>query len=478
MALDDFMGRPAGYAASLFEGNPRLQKEFRQSEREFDRSWLAQERARQLTLPQSVIGPPVGAGSQPGPGMFAQGPMVGPGAQPYAMGRAGVGNAVNPYVPGPSGGSLARQAAGQVIDTTGREIPQGALGAGAQPIQATYARNAAGAAGGMADDVALALGRGGPVSLEAATQGTQAAAQAVPVAMGATRNAGITALETEAAGGARGLLGKLAGQGMGLKWGIGAPLAGIAASTVSKKLWNDPNSSGDDILSGFLSGAGTGAGVGSFAGPWGALAGGVGGGLLGAWNGLQSSHNEGYAATTSEFQKQNAKLEAQFAELGVPESMRSDLRDQIMMTYTLTEPGKKGDVSAIFDQARSSIPSLIGQYRDEETAQARSAAIQSIIMPMLQQQQTGYIDESRKTAATQMAYANQLPPEIAAMQRLQAQQIVSDAYGYNQASLGVLGAAAGIEGLIPGAGSQVIQGGEQGAPQLDLTNLIASNRQV
>lgn len=470
---------------SVMFDNPRLNKAMREADRAADRIFnkrqAAREAARQMTLPMQFAGSAqpgmrerlIGAsGSSFATG--AQGPITGPGTQPYAMGRAGMGTSLANQ----GGGSLANQAAGQVINASSREMPPlggpRALNAGPQPIQATYARTMGGAAG-MADDALLgALNQGGARQTAAGVaQAAGTTSQAVPMAMGATRNA-VTSTAAAQATGLRALLAK----GMGWKAAAGMGAAGLVGSALVKRAWDDPNAAGDDMLSGILSGAGTGAAGGSILGPKGAIVGGIIGGGLGAWNGLTSSRNEGVAATTGEFDKQNTKLEAQFAELGVPESMRSDLRDQIMMTYTLTEPGKKDDVSAIFDQARASIPALIGQYRDEETAQARSAAIQAIIMPMMQQQQQGYIAESRNTAAQQMAYARQLPPEIAAMQRLQASRIVSDAYGYNQASLGVMGAAAGIEGLIPGAGSQVMQGGEQGAPQLDLTNLIASNRQV
>lgn len=461
-ALDEFLGRIAASEAgderflNTLEANRTgrsVASTARMNNRQFERM-MAQRAAQAAANPIAQAGQAVQLAPMQGPARAAGtaarqaaspivsnvnliplGPAPGNALVPTGNLPVPTGNLPSPYGgpvpnPVPPGPQLALPAGGQTAIGTGSgsqlaaEIPQAAR---------ALPRGAAVQAAGLSDDVA----RVAPTLFDDLA--------------GAAGGGGNFASRFGAMGGVRGALGRASLPAM----------AGLAAGQINSAVWDDTNSTADEGVTGALTGAGIGGGIGAAIGapffgvgavPAGAVGAGIGA-LIGGGIGLFGSKDTGEKAVQSEWGKQQAKLESVLGNYGLSRSAQQELMQSIGLQVELGA-GSKSDVKAIFQQASANIPAFLQQDKLEREARmaesvqnAKGAAIQAAIMPLLEKSSKDYLASSQRSYDENMAAASGLPPELQAMVRARAQEGLTSAQGYNTASIGQIASAQALQSL-------------------------------
>ena len=212
-------------------------------------------------------------------------------------------------------------------------------------------------------------------------------------------------------------------------WGMAAQLGG----SVSKSLWDDPESQADDALSSALTWGGTGAALGSMILPGlGTAIGGVGGLVTGGIKGFLDGDGTSQEDILNASAEQRAKLDAAFDRLGVSAQARQDLYDRIEVQVAL---GAKSadEVKAIYAQEAKLAPDLIAQSR----RQAKLAALQAAILPMMQQNRDMAMQRNQAAQGwLNQAASTQTDPTVASLLRAQGETLMGNAANFANASYG------------------------------------------
>jgi hypothetical protein len=235
----------------------------------------------------------------------------------------------------------------------------------------------------------------------------------------------------------------------GLKGGIGAA-AGILAPMAIRAAWDDPNSSWDDATASAAGWGATGAGIGSMILPgWGTAIGGIGGGLIGGIKGYFDAENAGPGTPEEALAANTEMLDQTLNQLGVGGNVRQQLYEQIQVAATFAQSPE--EVDAIFQQAGQLLPSLIAQARQEDEANARYAAIQAAILPLMKQQNTAAQQSSQMAQGyLNQAASVQRDPQVAALLKAQGEQLMANQANYANAAYGQMAAAPMFYDLLGG----------------------------
>lgn len=266
-------------------------------------------------------------------------------------------------------------------------------------------------------------------------------------------------------------LGSVRGLGAGAMRAMPLAGAGLAAGQISSALWDDPNSTVDEGLTGALTGAGVGAGIGSMILPGvgtaiGGALGGIGGGLIG----LFGPKGTGEKAVQSEFGNLTEKMNRQLDQLGVPDEVRQDLYEQINMAVTM-QAGSKADVKAIFAAATAQLPAMLQDYEVTSQRQSRAAAIQAAILPLMERSAAASTAAAQRSAGwMQQAASRQTDPQVGDLMRAQAETLMAQNQASNNAAYGQMGAAPLIQELTGFAPQYSTQGG---VPATDTAALLS-----
>jgi hypothetical protein len=354
---------------------------------------------------------------------------------------APMGRALVPYTP-PGLPALTQQLAAGPTSA----IPMGPVTAPGGPSFTAGAGPGSASRLGQAA-TALPASRGPSLALGSGSGTAQLATQLAPAAragssMSAAQAAaagraafGVGAVPAAAPAAATGRLGAMLGTGGRLAaGGIGrAGLYGAAGAIAGQLVPESGASSMDEGLTGALTGAGLGASVGSLIAPGlGTAIGGGLGALAGGAIGLFGPKSTGNAAVHDEYSGQMEKLTALMDSQGLDAESRRMLIGQV--DAGLFGANSKGQVRDIFGQVATLMPQMLleQQARQQEQADleaqdadrsARAAAIQSYLMPMLQQQTRTSDLYAQQLATTQRAAADSISdPTLSGLYRALADQ--------------------------------------------------------
>lgn len=345
--------------------------------------------ATTAAVPAGVIGSSPGAVS---PGIIGSSPVVNAALSPAKAAAVAGGQVTEAAIP-----SLGTEAVGasrvaaingaQAIappvqaaargasSVTGSALPK--LGTEAVGARSTAARGAASVVEGVtgASGGAAPAGRFGVLArtpLSGASQFAQAGAWGGRLAPGTIGRAGL--------------------------YGLGGQIAaGLFDSAVGER-----DGTWDDAASSALRWGGTGAGIGSMILPgWGTAIGGVGGALIGGAKGLLTGEDSMETQVRDYLygsEKQAGKIgqvDQLLAEAGLSESTRTDLLTQVKAAAMTAKTPEEIDL--VLQQVNTLLPSIMEQDKAQQEAEgqqaaleARMAAIQSYLQPIMQQQLAQY----------------------------------------------------------------------------------------
>lgn len=217
-------------------------------------------------------------------------------------------------------------------------------------------------------------------------------------------------------------------------YGLGGQIAaGLFDSAVGER-----DGTWDDAASSALRWGGTGAGIGSMILPgWGTAIGGVGGALIGGAKGLLTGEDSMETQVRDYLygsEKQAGKIgevDALLAEAGLSEATRTDLLTQVKAAAMTAKTPEEIDL--VLQQVNTLLPSIMEQDKAQQQAEsqqaaleARMAAIQSYLQPIMQQQLAQY-NTGLQTSYDQMqaAGANIKDPKMAAAYQTHAANLMN-----------------------------------------------------
>jgi hypothetical protein len=402
------------------------------------------------------------------------GPLV---AQPIqrVLGAGAPGGALVPTAPPPlalgagAPGGGVMPSFGSVIDTTATER----VGPRVAAQQATYARpmpaapsaapTAARAAAGMADDVVAGAARQAAGSTMSGAQAMEALGMNATAARGATAAAPAAAQGRVAGMLARpvNVLGRSTTMG---RLGIPAIAGMIGGNVVQDLMGNDPRSRSDDAVGSAIRWGGAGAGIGSLFGPAGMAIGGLAGAAAGAgWGWLKGDD------MVQEMQQLDTTLDEMAVEMGLSEESMMQLRSQL--DVGLEFAGSKEEAQALYQDAMAQLPALAQQDAAIMEQNARSAAIQAAILPLMEQQAKLAQQSSQSSAGWLRSAANSnTNSEVRDLLRAQADQLMASQANFTNAAYGQVAAAPVIQEML-GVQPQFSQ--TNGVPATDLASVLA-----
>lgn len=238
-----------------------------------------------------------------------------------------------------------------------------------------------------------------------------------PYAARAAAQTGLTGAELAAAsrsGGrfAPGSLGRAGAYGIG----------GYVAANLLHSVVGERDGTWDDAGEGALKGAGIGAGIGSMILPGpgtliGGALGGIGGGIWGKMTGNDSPGTE-----RDEYLEQQLGSATKVGELTTLLSkygLSPDTQQQVRLQIEALIPSltSKNDAKALMSQVMSNLPALMEQDRVDRASEARIAAMQAYLLPMMRdsQAQTDQFMQQQYTLMNDSA--SRMSPSVATIYR-------------------------------------------------------------
>jgi hypothetical protein len=473
MTPEEFKRALRGQLGSTNRGNVSDRMELDLQRNKSARLERARSRGARNAVPSSrALEPaPLGWDRVPTAGQRTMGPSV-MGGNPISMGPVGsTGPTVTPASTQALDVLRTQLDPRQVINATGREMPaggglatqapvpgaQGSLGSGPMRAQATYDRGAGATFGGTRPAAPYGQGPAAPRALGAAAGAIDDAAAA---AMGGRQAAGGVDLGRYAlsaddfvgagGGGAGGFTRGFGNFKNNLKagggWGAalsrigGGATAGFIGSGISRALWDDPESSGDDALAGALAWGGTGAGIGAALGSPlfgigaapGAL---IGGGIGAALGGIKGWFDGKDDSPTKAVEDFDGRLDELFTTYGVGANVENVIRQRVAAGTAFAETPE--EIKQVYAAAIQDLPLLMEQAQMEDQANARYAAIQAAIMPLMEEQNALAKQSTQQAQGfLNQAASVQRDPQVADMLRAQSEQLMAQQMNYSNAAYG------------------------------------------
>lgn len=217
-------------------------------------------------------------------------------------------------------------------------------------------------------------------------------------------------------------------------------LGGQVAGGIFDRAVGERDGTWDDAAGSALRWGGAGAGIGSMIAPGigtaiGGAAGLAIGGVKGYLTGQDSEPTQARDYLHSQLDPSNTDgLIAKFDKYGITGDTRNNLLMQIDLIGA--QMGTKDEAKALVTQIVSGIPDIVTQQQQTAATQARSAAIQSYLQPMIEQQLANYNQSNQQSANLASSAAGKITdPALADIYRSHAQQMLTAG---NSAGLGYL----------------------------------------